>query len=101
MRALKEENAKFKELGLTAEEKQNLEVQLAIAQSEASFNLRENIKIKKDFSEATKKIKEVADRAKVAEDEASSLKSKLQDEHRKFEELKEKWASSEASLKAT
>ena len=70
MQVLTEERNKLKELGLTAEDRQNMEAQLA----EAKFK---NSKLAKDLLEATEVMQRFKDRAEAAEGEVISLKDQL------------------------
>ena len=68
---LKEENERLKKLNFLAEDKQNLENQLAVARSEASSNLNKKVKSDEELSRANEEIKrlrEIVDRAKAAEE---------------------------------
>ena len=93
MQVLTEERNKLKELGLTAEDRQNMEARLA----EAKF---ENSKFTKDLLEATKGMQRFKDRAEAAEGEVISLKDQLREEQAKSQELNEDKAWVETSLKA-
>ena len=87
---LKEENESLKKLSLAAEERESSETQLAVAVSQASFNLNEKTKVDQELKEALtrvnaakeemKKLKDAADRAKATENEVLFLKNKLQHE---------------------
>ena len=76
VQVLREENDRWKELGLIAEDRKNLEARLV----EAQF---ERIKIANELLGATKnmqKFKEKADRAEATEGKIISLKNQLRDE---------------------
>ncbi len=97
-----EENNNLKGLNFPAEEKQKLELQLATAQSEASFNLSEKNRIKKELSEAKEEnsqLSEVASRVKEAEDQIQSLKIKLRQEQETSKLQRDEKTAAETSLK--
>ena len=93
VQVLTKERNKLKELGLTAEARQNMEAQLAKAKLE-------NSKLAKDLLEATEDMQRFKDRAEATEGEAISLKDQLREEQAKSQKLDEDKARLEMSLKA-
>ena len=83
----------MKELGLTAEDRQNMEAQLAEVKLEKS-------KLATDLSEATEGMQQLKTRAEAAEGEVASLKDQLKKEQTKSQKLDNEKARLEASLKA-
>ena len=93
MRVLTEERDRLKELGLTAEDKQKMEAQLAEVKLD-------NSKLATDLSKATEDMQQLTTRAEAAEGEVASLKDKLKEEQTKSQELDNEKAQLEVSLKA-
>ena len=92
MQALTKERNRLKELGLTAEDRQNMEAQLAEVKIE-------NSKLAKDLSEATEGMQQFKSRAEAAKGEVASLKDQLKEEQTKSQKLDNEKARLEVSLK--
>ena len=80
LRELTEERDRLKELGLTAEDKQKMEAQIAEVKLD-------NSKLAEDLSKTMAEVQQLKTRAETAEGEVASLKDRLKEAHTKSQEL--------------